>query len=268
MRPIISRDILEKLYREYNRRELVSPDPIQYLWDYNDPLDREIVGLISSSLAYGRVAQILNSVSSVIERMPRPSVFLKRATAKSLRHTFDGFKHRFTTGDDLALMLYGAKRAIERHGSLQGHFLMGYNENDGTILPALESFVKGLLIDEDTGMSYLLPLPSRGSACKRLNLFLRWMVREDDVDPGGWSGVPASKLVVPLDTHMDNICRTLGITGRKQANMKTTIEITDFFREMNPEDPVKYDFALTRLGILEHTDLSSFLEKWRIKEVA
>jgi len=268
MRPIITRDILDKLYREYNRRELVSPDPIQFLWDYDDPLDREIVGLISSSLAYGRVAQILSSVSSVLEKMPRPLIFLKKATAKSLRRTFEGFKHRFTTGKELALMLYGAKLAIERHGSLQGHFLMGYNEKDETTLPALESFVKGLFVDENTGMSYLLPLPSRGSACKRLNLFLRWMVREDDVDPGGWSCVPASKLVIPLDTHMDNICRTLGITGRKQANMKTAIEITSFFREMNTDDPIKYDFALTRLGILENTDLSSFLEKWRIREVA
>ena len=94
------------------------------------------------------------------------------------------------------------------------------------------------------------------------------MVREDDVDPGGWSGIPASKLVIPLDVHMFNICRSLGITQRKQADMKTALEITDFFTTVEPEDPVKYDFALTRLGILDDMDLPSYLAKRRAEMVA
>ncbi|MFC1474950.1 TIGR02757 family protein, partial [bacterium] len=97
---------------------------------------------------------------------------------------------------------------------------------------------------------YLTPAPRRGSACKRMNLFLRWMVRRDDVDPGPWTDVPASKLVVPLDTHMHRISSGMGLTSRKQADLKTAIEITDAFRAISPEDPVRYDFALTRLGIL------------------
>lgn len=268
LRAGINREALDGLYDEYNRRDFVSPDPLEFVWLYDDPLDREIVGLISSSLAYGRVAQILRSVSTVLDRMGDPSAFLRNSTLESLRHTFSGFRHRFTAGQDLALMLHGASAAIDKYGSLEACFTAGMNSGDETVLPALESFVRELGVDSGGDGSYLLPLPSRGSACKRLNLFLRWMVREDEVDPGGWHGVPASKLVVPLDTHMYQICRVLGMTRRKQANAKTALEITYFFRELVPEDPVKYDFCLTRLGILDEADLPRFLEKWSVDEVA
>ncbi|MCD6487215.1 MAG: TIGR02757 family protein, partial [Syntrophobacterales bacterium] len=108
----------------------------------------------------------------------------------------------------------------------------------------------------------LLPSPAKGSACKRLNLFLRWMVRHDDVDPGGWDDISSSKLIIPLDTHMHRICLALGITKRKQADMKTALEITRSFQVMAPHDPVRYDFALTRLGIRKDTDITSFLYKF------
>ncbi len=98
-------------------------------------------------------------------------------------------------------------------------------------------------------MTMLLPSPGKGSACKRLNLFLRWMVRSDDVDPGGWSGVDAGKLIVPLDTHMHRMGLEVGLTRRKQADMQAALEVTRAFRTIAPEDPVRYDFALTRLGI-------------------
>ena len=264
---VANKVILEELYVEYNRRELVSSDPVQFLWDYDDVLDREIVGVISSCLAYGRVGQILRSISSILEKMPGPLEFLRNSTLKSLKSTFEGFRHRFTSGKDVARMLYGAKLAIEKYGSLNDCFLAGLSNNDETIVPALEAFVGELSFDGNMGKNHLLPVPSRGSACKRLNLFLRWMVREDKVDPGGWREVSASKLIIPLDTHMYSICWTSGITKRKQADMKTAMEITEFFRNMNPEDPVRYDFALTRLGILDDTDLPSFLEKWRTEGV-
>ncbi|MBW2545477.1 MAG: TIGR02757 family protein, partial [Deltaproteobacteria bacterium] len=107
-----------------------------------------------------------------------------------------------------------------------------------------------------------VPLPAKGSACKRLNLFLRWMVRRDDVDPGGWDDIPPSKLVIPLDTHMHRICLAFGFTKRKQADMKTALEITDSFRAIVPDDPVRYDFALTRLGIRKDAAPASLLNKW------
>jgi len=103
--------------------------------------------------------------------------------------------------------------------------------------------------NENNNPGHLLPLPRLGSACKRLNLFLRWMIRKDDVDPGGWENIPLSKLIIPLDTHMHKIGILTGLTSRKQANMRTAFEITDGFKKLVPEDPVKYDFSLTRIGI-------------------
>jgi uncharacterized protein (TIGR02757 family) len=256
---MISKERLERLYAKYNRREFVHPDPVEFLYRYEDLLDREIAAFVGSALAYGRVAQILKSVSSVLERMtPSPSVFLKQSSLETIQKTFPDFKHRFATGRQLSSMLFSIKEVLERHGSLYLCFVSGLNDNR-TILPALVSFTESLTACANNPVGHLIPFPNRGSACKRLNLFLRWMVRRDEVDPGGWEDVPASKLIVPVDTHMHRICLLLGMTRRKQADMRTALEITDAFREMVPEDPVRYDFSLTRLGIREDADLAAFL---------
>ncbi len=264
---MISRERLEELFSLYHRRELVHPDPLEFLYDYRGLRDKEVVGLIASSLAYGRVAQILKSVSSVLERMdPSPSAFLLNSSLDSLLYTFANFKHRFTTGQQLAELLWGAKCLIEQYGSLHACFTACFNDNDDTILPALSAFVGEFnTCSSKNGKFSLLPSPSKGSACKRLNLFLRWMVRKDEVDPGGWNSVPESKLIVPLDTHMHRICLLLNLTKRRQADLRTAVDITHAFRKIAPEDPVRYDFALTRLGIRDDTDLVSFLEAWPTK---
>ena len=264
----VNRAILEALYGKYNRRELVHPDPLEVLYGYDDPLDREIVGLVASSLAYGRVAQILKSVAVVLDRMPSPAAFLRRASRRRLRSTFADFKHRFTTGVDLAGMLYGAKCVIERYGSLEACFLSALEPEHCTVLPALSVLFWEMSAGSGCSPRFLLPSPVDGSACKRANLFLRWMVRRDDVDPGGWRSVPASLLVVPLDTHMHRIGLALGLTKRKQADLRTAAEMTAAFRTIAPEDPVRYDFALTRLGIRTDTDLSAFLARCGVKEVS
>jgi len=261
------REAFEELYGNLNRREYVHPDPLEFLYDYDDVRDREIVGLVASSLAYGRVAQILRSVRAVLDRMPRPAAFVADATRGSLTRVFEGFKHRFTTGEDVAWMLYGAKRAIERHGSLGGCFARGLEDEHGDITIALSRFVAEICGADGACRRQLLPPPEAGSACKRLNLYLRWMVRRDEVDPGGWADVPASKLVVPLDTHMHRFASILGMTRRAQADMRTAIEVTQGFRRISPADPVKYDFALTRLGIRNDTDGAVFFGKCAAAEV-
>jgi len=243
--------ILEKieiLYKKYNRRKYVHPDPLEFLYNYNNLQDMEIAGLIGSSLAYGRVAQILKSVSHILEIMGKyPSEFVMDASVKSLDEQFKGFKHRFATGTQISYMLMGAKKIIQDYGSLYECFLSCINKDDHTIIPALTLFSEKLAACGDPG--HLVALPQKGSACKRMNLFLRWMVRKDEVDPGGWEGIAAEKLIVPLDVHMYNISLKLGLTGRKQSNMKTALEITSGFAKWAPHDPVKYDFALTRFGI-------------------
>jgi uncharacterized protein (TIGR02757 family) len=255
----INKGQLERLYALYNRQEYVHPDPLEFLYRYRDPLDREIVGLISSSLAYGQVSQIIKSVQLVLGRMPSPRDFLLRSSLKSLRHALAQFRHRFTSGHELACMLFGAGRILKRYGSLNECFRKGMGRRDGSVIPALSAFVAKMNQASGVQLGYLLPSPENGSACKRPNLFLRWMVRRDDVDPGGWRGISSSKLIVPLDTHMHKISLALGLTRRRQGDMRTALEITQAFRRFSPQDPAKYDFALTRLGIRKDVDFGPLL---------
>jgi len=252
---------LDYIYSKYNKRALVNPDPLVFLYDYPDPREREIVGLIASSLAYGRVKQILKDVSFLLDTM-KPSLMNFKNSGSNIffLKTFGPFKHRFTTGDDIAALLSGIKNVLEKYGSLENCFAAGYKNSGSNIIAGLEFFVTELSSCFENSRTYLLPAPSKGSACKRLNLYLRWMIRQDDVDPGGWTSVPASALFIPLDTHMYQICSAAGMTERKTADFKTVIEISENFRKINPEDPVKYDFALTRFGIREELDWSHLCE--------
>ncbi len=255
---IIDKRVLDDLYHRYNCRDCLHPDPLEFVYNYDDQSDREIVALIASSLAYGRVEQILKSVSFVLDAMSKPSEFLAGSDAESLRAEFGSFKHRFTTGDELVSFLLGIRGAIETHGSLKECFVAGYASDDPDTYHALCNFVDSISGHNDFRNS-LLPSPRRGSACKRLNLFLKWMVRQDNVDPGGWPEIDKSKLIIPLDTHMYRIGVALGMTERKSADLRTAKEITDGFRAIEPADPAKYDFALTRLGMAFGTDVADHL---------
>lgn len=246
---------LEGLYYEYNRREFVHPDPLEFLYAYSNPLDREIVGFIASSLAYGRVNQILKSVERILKCIRRPREDILDMDYMDLKAVFSGFKHRFTTGEDLAALLWGIKKVIQEYGSIEKAFLTLDDKNDATIITALSKFVQLVRHKGSCPTNFLLPSPEKGSACKRAFLFLRWMVRCDEVDPGGWR-IPAFKLVVPMDTHMHRIARGLGLTCRKQADLKAALEVTKAFRRISPQDPVRYDFCLTRFGIHPNMDYS------------
>ncbi len=257
---------LDGLYARYNRREFVHPDPLEFLYAYPEVDDREVAALVASALAYGRVAQILRSVGSVLRELgPHPARFVDDAEPSALRRTFAGFRHRFTAGEDLAALLAAAQQVRARHGSLGACFASGLN--GGGVVPALTVFAEELSDAAGGALGRLLPSPEQGSACKRLCLFLRWMVRRDAVDPGGWTAVSPSVLIVPLDVHMHRVSLALGLTQRKQADLRTAVEATDGFRSMAPDDPVRYDFALTRLGIRSDTDLGSFLRDCRREAV-
>jgi uncharacterized protein (TIGR02757 family) len=249
--------MLENLYRLYHSRRWVHPDPLEFLYHYENPEDREVVAFIASSLAYGRVAQILVSVGRVLDAMGRsPARFLDESLPEQLATRFNAFVHRFTTGSDLALMLAGLKRVRERFGSLQNCFLSAYSPSDDTVNAALSRLISeiGGTAGDRRRRNSLLPSPDRGSACKRHHLFLRWMVRRDSVDPGGWEAVCPSKLIVPLDTHMYRIGCCWGFTKRKSCGGAAALDMTRAFRQIAPEDPVRYDFALTRLGIRKDLD--------------
>ncbi len=252
--------LLEKLYARYNHRVFVPPDPLQFVYRYSDRRDVEIVAFLASALAYGRVRQIERSLTQLFDRMDNaPYEFVSRFDGRA-RARLRSFKHRFTTGDDLSDLLELFRRVFDDHGSLEAFFLKGCRDEHATVLPALSTFCDSLCrtyadlhgrTRTPAGLNYLLASPDRGSASKRLNLFLRWMVRCDEVDVGLWKSVDKAKLIVPVDVHMGRLCRILGFHDNQAASLATALKITAGFARIEPGDPAQYDFALSRIGILE-----------------
>ncbi|MBL7154298.1 MAG: TIGR02757 family protein [Phycisphaerae bacterium] len=251
--------VLEGLYEKYNRPELIKPDPLQFVYKYTDAADMEIVAFLAADLAYGRVQQIENSLTTLFALMGNSPYSFVCNFDEAGRRRLSTFKHRFTTGDDISDLLTLLKHVLNRYGSIQELFLRGYSPAERNIVPALSKFCGSLCRMYaaehqgrfSKGLKYLLASPERRSPCKRLNLFLRWMVRGDEVDAGLWKSVDKAHLVVPLDVHMGRLCRILGLYSQKTASLAAALKITESFLEINPKDPVKYDFALSRIGILE-----------------
>jgi uncharacterized protein (TIGR02757 family) len=178
---------------------------------------------------------------------------------KTDRRLLAGFKHRFNDEHDIILLIEAMKAMLKKYGTIEECLLSFYNPDDENVLPALNGFCGFLfghidanpLLPQAKAVKYLLSSPSGGSPCKRLNMFLRWMVRDDEVDPGVWKSIPASKLIVPMDTHLARLSRIIGFHNKKTVNLKTAVEVTHKFAEICPDDPVRYDFCLSRVGIVE-----------------
>jgi uncharacterized protein (TIGR02757 family) len=245
--------LLESIYNKYHKQEFIHPDPLEFLSTYKNPGDMEIVALIASSFAIGRVKSILQTIKIILKKLKSPHNDLLSMDRKDLELEFSGFKYRFYTEQSLVDFLLGIKNVISKFGSLHNCFLEGVNKTKSDPLGSLSFFVSGLSAEKIYGRR-VLPDPDKGSACKRLNLFLRWMIRKDDIDPGIWSDIHKDILIIPLDTHMMQISRILGFTARKAADLKTAIEITNALKVYDSADPVRFDFSLTRLGI--HPDLN------------
>jgi len=258
------RDVLEDLRLRYDGRFLDS-DPIGIVRRFDDPEDREIVGLIAAGLAYGRVASIRASLTDLLGRIgPHPARAVTSFDPARDAHRFDGFVHRFTRGRHIALLLHLLRQAKERAGTLEAFFREGDEDPQASTLgSALDVFGARLFsldarpftedgtIPRNDGARWLLPLPAAGSACKRSCLFLRWMVRPDDgVDCGVWNRVSPSRLILPLDTHLVRVVRALGWTRRKSVGWPMALEVTARLRALDSADPIRFDFALSRLGIL------------------
>ncbi|MGC9455306.1 MAG: TIGR02757 family protein [Phycisphaerae bacterium] len=255
-------DALETLYRRYNREECVYPDPVALVRPYRDVRDREVAGLLAASLAYGRVTQIHRSVSTALERLgENPAETVQAESPRKLRRRLGDFVHRFQRADDVARLLAGAGGVLRRFGSLEACFKAHLTADSGTVMAGLKGLVGELHNEGADGCGHLLADPNRGSACKRLHLFLRWMVRRDAVDPGGWDASLAEKLLVPMDVHMHRICLALGATTRRSADLRAAMEATEAFRRVRPDDPARYDFALARMGMEGNRNPAAALER-------
>jgi uncharacterized protein (TIGR02757 family) len=253
------RRVLERLYAKYNHRNLIEPDPLQFVYHYATYADMEIAAFLAAALAYGRVEQIQKSLTELFKRMGESPYSFVRNFNEVRRRKISSFKHRFTTGQDIADLLVLLKHVLRQDGGIQEFFLRGYSVGDDNVIGALSKFCDSLCAihargnggQVSAGLKYLLASPARGSASKRLNLFLRWMVRDDEVDTGLWKSVDKAKLIVPVDVHIGRLCRILGFHNGQAVSLSTALKITQGFAGIEPDDPVKYDFALSRIGIVE-----------------
>jgi uncharacterized protein (TIGR02757 family) len=227
----------------------IAPDPLQLVLRFDEPLDQEVAGLVAAAFAYGRAEFIVANIGVVLARMtPSPYRYLQAFDAREATRRFAGFAHRFHKTPDLVAFLGRIAHAIRKHGSLGALFEQCYDARDADIAPTLTRFVEAIRVP---GLEYLLTSPKDGSACKRMNLYLRWMVRRTAPDLGLWTFVDPAKLVMPVDTHIHRIATFLGLNDRKSADWKAARALTDRLAEFDPADPVRYDFALCRLGILD-----------------
>ena len=260
---IVLRERLDHLVATFDAGT-ITPDPLELVLARRDPADQEIVGLLAAAFAYGRADVVVANVGRVIARLePSPDRWLRNLTSNGrfdrsrAARRLRGFTHRFHKTPDLVDLLERIALAIDRHGSLGALFKSVYEPSDPDIGPSLTRFVGALLALEGTsrpatpGLRYLLTSPADGSACKRMNLFLRWMVRDQSPDLGLWTFVDPAKLLIPLDTHVHRIATFLGLNERTTPDWKAARALTDALARLDPIDPVRYDFAICRLGILD-----------------
>ena len=252
---------LDALYAQYDER-FVDPDPLQFVRRQTTDADREVVGLLASSLAYGNVKQIKASIGRVLDVLgPHPAETLRHMDGERAGRELARFKHRFNDGRDVACLLSFIRQMRESHGTIGAFFEAGDDPAAPDVQPGLESFTRRALalsheglygkraLPSDAGVRFFFPCPSSGSACKRLNLYLRWMVRRHGVDLGVWPGVDPRRLVIPLDAHILTISRRVKLTRYRTAGWRMAVDITRRLRQLDPDDPVKYDFALHRMGL-------------------
>jgi len=283
--------LLERIYREFHREPYLEWDPLEIVLRYRDPWDMEAAALVGALLAYGNVKQIRRSVSRALEVMESRAGSLSgfvrglsgRDGWKQGMDAFRGFRHRFNGARDVVLLLRLLAESWRRHGSLGAQFVAGLEPRDEDFGAALDRLVgewkrwapRLCAGRPAASFYYLLSSPSDGSCCKRWCMFLRWMGRKDELDPGLWTAdgplartfprgraLGPERLVIPLDTHTGRICRVLGLTDRRTLGWKAAIEVTRRLREVDPGDPVRFDFAICRLGMLEHRDLLTSRAQW------
>lgn len=255
------REPLEGLYRAFDYTESAT-DPVHIVRRYKARDDREVVAFCAAALAFGRVASVLHSIESLLDVMgPHPAAFVRSFDPEQHRTRLTPLVHRWIRGRDLVALLLILRRMLTEAGSIEQFFVEGDDDSMPDVGPALDVFSTRALETDlrpaygrgrpgRPGVAYFFPRPSAGSACKRLNLFLRWMVREDAIDLGAWSSVSPSRLIVPLDTHVIRLGRCLRLTRYRSPGWKMASEITASLRAIDPADPIRYDFSLCHLGMM------------------
>jgi uncharacterized protein (TIGR02757 family) len=252
--------VLDRLYADFDARHSAE-DPVWRVHRFERSDDREVVAFIASALAFGRVQSVINSIEGMLQVMgPSPAQFVRDFTPSRDRDCFKHLVHRWTNGADFAALVWVLHQMIEQSGSIENFFVEGLSADAVDVGAALQSFsTRALALDvravygrkkPKPGVAYFFSRPSSGGACKRLNLFLRWMVREDQVDLGVWKKISPGQLIVPLDTHIIRVGRCLRLTKLKSPGWRMAAGITASLRALDPVDPVKFDFSICHLGMM------------------
>lgn len=252
---IVLKRKLEYHYKYFDYKH-ISPDPLEFPHRFKNPFDIEISAFISSVFAYGNVKQINFSLEKIHSLMnQQPYDFVKSYSYPDGLKIFKNLKHRFYTSEDIAKLFFALNKIYSSYGTIKYLFLLYFFEKDSNLktpISFLSNSVLKIMSEKGEithGMKFMIPDPFKGSACKRMNLFLRWMVRKDQLDFGLWNEMPASKLVIPVDTHVAKICKQLKLTKRENESWLMAEEITDYLKRFDPSDPVKYDFAICHIGM-------------------
>ncbi len=244
-RDTLSKEALEEAYRQYNRRDLICYDPIKYLYEFHDIKEIELVGLIASSLSFGRVTQIFKAMDALMHIVGHQPYDYILSIGTRPDAVLSSFRYRFVSGMDVFQMMRSLKRIIMEYGSVGEFAATIYRE--GRLLEFLHEFIGAF-----QGVYYLIPGSVKTSPCKRLFMFLRWMVRKDNIDVGLWKFIRPDELIIPLDTHIFRISKELGFVSRKSPSLSAAMEITANLKRFCGNDPVKYDWALSHAGIIRN----------------
>ncbi len=247
---------LEYHYRAFNRSR-IEPDPLQFLHMFSEPKDIEAIGFLSSVFAYGNVKQINNTMNRLLKITGNsPYHFILDFNIKKDSDRFNNLKHRFYSATDIIRLFELLKDAYLKFSSLNNLFSFAFNTNEKNVKNGIKGFSNffkknytNKFGEPTRGFTFMFPVPDKNSACKRMNLFLRWMVRKDELDLGIWNGILTKQLIIPVDTHIAKISRKLKLTNRKNVSWLMAEEITSELMKFDPEDPVKYDFALCHIGM-------------------
>ncbi len=244
-------DLLEQKYRQYNRTSFIPNDPIAIPHQYTKQADIEIAGFFAAIFAWGNRTTILNKSRELLQLMDNaPHQFILQHREKELKKMLS-FKHRTFQSTDLLYFIQFLQHHYSRHKTLESAFCLTADGMENRLIAFHDSFFS--LPDAPERTRKHVASPQRGSTCKRLNMFLRWMVRTDKmgVDFGIWKKIKPAELICPVDVHVSRVARKLGLIKRKQTDWLTAIELTETLRSFDPKDPVKYDFALFSLGVNE-----------------
>ena len=253
-------EALDQLYEDFNVQESVA-DPVWRVRRYTRADDQEVAGFIAAAVAFGRVQSVLNTIDGILAVMgSAPAAFVRHFDPSRDRHAFKHLVHRWTNGADFAALVLIMREMLRRSGSIENFFVEGLAADAVDVGDALQSFsTRALEIDvtpvygrrkPTPGVAYFFSRPSSGGACKRLNLFLRWMVRKDRVDLGIWKKIRPGQLIVPLDTHVIRVGQCLQLTTLKSPGWRMAAGITAGLRAIDPIDPIRFDFSICHLGMM------------------